>query len=110
MADTTTAIEQDTRTTGRGTTGGGLAVRSGRLSSEQGSTSIADTVVSKIDGIAARDVAGVHTLGSGSSRAMTALRERIPGSRTNLGAGVSVGVDETQTAVDIDLIAEYGVA
>ncbi|RYZ26557.1 MAG: Asp23/Gls24 family envelope stress response protein [Propionibacteriaceae bacterium] len=82
----------------------------GGLVSTQGTTSIADTVVSKIAGLAAKDVSGVHALGGGASRAVGALRERIPGGRTNHSQGVSVEVGETQAAVDIDLIAEYGVA
>ncbi|WP_432572090.1 Asp23/Gls24 family envelope stress response protein [Kineococcus sp. SYSU DK005] len=83
--------------------------RSG-LASEHGSTTIADTVVSKIAGIAARDVSGVHALGGGAARAVGALRERIPGGRVNHSQGVSVEVGERQAAVDVELIAEYGVA
>jgi len=41
-------------------------------------------VVSKIAGIATRDVDGVHAVGGGTARAVGALRERIPGARTNL--------------------------
>jgi len=82
----------------------------GSLASTQGATTIADTVVSKIAGIAAREVRGVHNLGGGASRAVGALRERIPGASTNHSQGVSVEVGEKQAAVDIDLIAEYGVA
>ncbi len=89
---------------------GGLSVRDQGGSSNLGTLSIADTVVSKIAGIAAKDVSGVYALGSGASRAVGALRDRIPGSRTNYSQGVSVEVGETQAAVDIDLIAEYGVA
>jgi uncharacterized alkaline shock family protein YloU len=80
------------------------------LHSVQGSTSIADTVVSKIAGIAAKDVSGVYSLGSGASRALGVVRERIPGGRVNHSQGISVEVGETQAAVDIDMIAEYGVA
>ncbi|GAB3249117.1 Asp23/Gls24 family envelope stress response protein [Alteromonas gracilis] len=80
------------------------------LTSNEGRTTIADTVVSKIAGIAARDVAGVHALGGGASRAVGAIRERIPGSSTNHGQGVSVEVGERQAAVDIRLVAEYGVS
>ncbi|MEI7056515.1 Asp23/Gls24 family envelope stress response protein [Nocardioides sp. CCNWLW239] len=81
---------------------------SGVLVSEHGRTSIADTVVSKIAGIAAREISGVHDLGGGAARAAGAIRERIPGSRTNLGQGVAVEVGERQAAVDLDIVAEYG--
>lgn len=80
------------------------------LVSAQGKTTIADTVVSKIAGIATREVNGVHNLGGGASRAVGALRERIPGARTNHSQGVSVEVGERQAAVDVDIVAEYGVA
>jgi uncharacterized alkaline shock family protein YloU len=89
---------------------GGLSVRDQDESSTLGTLSIAETVVSKIAGIAAKDISGVYALGGAASRAVGALRERIPGGRTNHSQGVSVEVGETQAAVDIDLIAEYGVA
>jgi uncharacterized alkaline shock family protein YloU len=92
------------------TTSGGLSAGTGALVSEQGRTAIADTVVSKIAGIAAREISGVHDLGGGTARAVGALRERIPGSRTNLTQGVAVEVGEHQAAVDLDIVAEYGVA
>ncbi|MBA2738939.1 MAG: Asp23/Gls24 family envelope stress response protein [Nocardioidaceae bacterium] len=80
------------------------------LVTTQGRTSIADSVVAKIAGIATRDVAGVHALGGGAARAVGAIRERIPGSRTNQAQGVSVEVGERQAAVDVELIADYGVS
>ncbi|MEV8378530.1 Asp23/Gls24 family envelope stress response protein [Kribbella sp. NPDC056861] len=80
------------------------------LVSEYGRTSIADTVVSKIAGIAAREVTGVHNLGGGTARAVGLLRDRIPGSRTNLSQGVSVEVGEKQAAIDIEVVADYGVS
>lgn len=80
------------------------------LVTTEGRTTIADTVVSKIAGIAAREVAGVHALGGGAARAVGAIRERIPGSSTNHSQGVSVEVGERQAAVDIQLVAEYGVS
>jgi uncharacterized alkaline shock family protein YloU len=80
------------------------------LVSSQGKTTIADTVVSKIAGIATREVSGVYDLGGGASRVVGALRERIPGASTNHAQGVSVEVGEKQAAVDIDIVAEYGVA
>ncbi|MHA3705102.1 Asp23/Gls24 family envelope stress response protein [Jatrophihabitans sp. YIM 134969] len=80
------------------------------LVTAHGSTTIADTVVEKIAGLAAREVRGVHDLGGAASRAFGAVRERIPGARRSLGQGVSVEVGERQAAVDLDLIVEYGVA
>jgi uncharacterized alkaline shock family protein YloU len=80
------------------------------LVSSQGSTSIADTVVSKIAGIATREVSGVYDLGGGATRMVGALRERIPGANTNHAQGVSVEVGEKQAAVDLDIVADYGVA
>jgi uncharacterized alkaline shock family protein YloU len=77
---------------------------------EQGRTTIADGVVSKIAGIATREVAGVYDLGGGTARMVGALRDRIPGSTTNYQQGVSVEVGERQTAVDLDIVAEYGVS
>jgi len=83
---------------------------SSALVSSLGKTTIADTVVSKIAGIATRDVDGVHAVGGGTARAVGALRERIPGARTNHAQGVSVEVGEKQAAIDLDIVADYGVA
>ncbi|MDC7123120.1 Asp23/Gls24 family envelope stress response protein [Cellulomonas fimi] len=84
--------------------------RQSALVTPEGTTTIADTVVSKIAGIAASEVSGVHALGGGAARAIGTLRERIPGARTNHSQGVSVEVGETEAAVDLDLVAEYGVS
>ncbi|WP_372594863.1 Asp23/Gls24 family envelope stress response protein [Actinotalea sp.] len=73
-----------------------------------GTTTIADVVVSKIAGLATKEVAGVYALGGGPARAIGQLRERIPGARTNHSQGVSVEVGEVEAAVDLDLVAEYG--
>jgi uncharacterized alkaline shock family protein YloU len=93
------------------TTPAPAATSSTELVSSQGRTTIADTVVAKIAGMAAREVHGVHRLGGGAARAFGAIRERIPGSGgPNVSQGVSVEVGETQAAVDIDVVVEYGVA
>jgi uncharacterized alkaline shock family protein YloU len=103
-----------TETTQQGTTSTSRTRPSGpsgaELVSEQGRTTIADTVVGKIVGIAARDVSGVHEVGAGATRMAGAIRERIPGSSTNYAQGVSVEVGERQAAADIDIIADYGVS
>ena len=79
------------------------------LESTQGTTTIANDVVQKIAGLAAREVSGVYALGGGAARALGALRERIPGASQSVGQGVTVEVGEKQAAVDLDLITEYGV-
>lgn len=86
------------------------AVGTSALVTDRGRTTIADGVVAKIAGIAAREIAGVHNMGTGAARAMGALRERLPGStRSNISQGVSVEVGERQTAIDVDIVCEYGV-
>ncbi|WP_086841561.1 Asp23/Gls24 family envelope stress response protein [Amycolatopsis kentuckyensis] len=79
------------------------------LVTKQGTTTIADTVVQKIAGLAAREVHGVHDLGGGAARAFGALRDRIPGASASVGQGVSVEVGEKQAAVDLQVLVEYGV-
>lgn len=76
----------------------------------RGRTSIADVVVVKIAGMAAREIPGVHDMGGGLSRTLGAVRDRVPGGRPNVGRGVKVEVGERQTAIDVDLVVEYGVA
>ncbi|WP_248964415.1 Asp23/Gls24 family envelope stress response protein [Sphaerisporangium perillae] len=81
------------------------------LVSEHGRTTIADTVVAKIAGMAAREVSGVYALGAGMSRALGAVRERLTGGAgTASTQGVEVEVGERQAAADLDVIVEYGVS
>ncbi|MER6459403.1 Asp23/Gls24 family envelope stress response protein [Streptomyces sp. NPDC048409] len=77
---------------------------------DRGRTSIADLVVVKVAGIAAREIPGVYDMGGGLSRTIGAVRDRVPGGRPNVGRGVKVEVGERQTAVDLDLVVEYGVS
>ncbi|MDP8975030.1 MAG: Asp23/Gls24 family envelope stress response protein [Actinomycetota bacterium] len=81
------------------------------LVTDKGRTSIADSVVLKIAGVAAREVNGVHAMGSGGARAFGALKEKLPGaSGQSPTQGVTVEVGERQAAIDIDLVVEYGVS
>ena len=80
------------------------------LETPQGRTTIADGVVAKIAGLAAREVPGVYGFGGGASRAFGALTERIPGARSSSTRGVSVEVGERQAAIDLTIVVEYGVA
>ncbi|MEV6837524.1 Asp23/Gls24 family envelope stress response protein [Streptomyces sp. NPDC051133] len=87
------------RTTRRG--GGDPATR--------GRTTIADGVVEKIAGLAARDVVGVHAMGSGFSRTLGAVRDRVPGGKS-VTRGVKAEVGEVQTALDLEIVVDYGVS
>jgi len=70
-----------------------------------GRTTIADGVVAKVAGIAARDVSGVYALGGGGARAFGAIRDAV--NATDLTQGVKVEVGETQAAADITIVVEY---
>ncbi|MDL4775639.1 MULTISPECIES: Asp23/Gls24 family envelope stress response protein [Thermomonosporaceae] len=82
----------------------------GELVTNGGRTSIADAVVSKIAGMAAREIGGVHKMGAGMARTLGSVKERMPGMNSNVSQGVAVQVGERQAAIDIDLVVEYGVS
>lgn len=81
-----------------------------RLTSADGKISVDESVVQKIAGMACREISGVHSMGTSGTRTFGSLRERIPGSSgPSVSQGVSVEVGETQAAVDLDIVVEYGV-
>lgn len=82
--------------------------RGGGEPATRGRTTIADGVVEKIAGLAARDVVGVHTMGSGLSRTFGAVRDRVPGGTKAVTRGVKAEVGEVQTALDLEIVVEYG--
>ncbi|WP_372969623.1 Asp23/Gls24 family envelope stress response protein [Microbacterium sp.] len=81
------------------------ASRLGADTAAAGKTVIADGVVAKVAGIAAREVAGVYALGGGGARAFGAIRDVI--NATDLAQGVKVEVGETQAAADLTIVVEY---
>ena len=82
-----------------------------RLATNEGQISVAEGVVQKIAGKACREIGGVHAMGTGGTRMFGSLRERIPGSSgPNFSQGVGVEVGETEAAVDLDIVVEYGVS
>ena len=108
MAETST----DMSSSSAGTSAPGTAMTRGRggsngLQTERGHTSIADPVVTKVAGIAAREVGGVHELGAGMARALGAVTQRLPVG-DNTAQGVSVEVGEKEAAVDLTVVVEYG--
>ena len=88
--------------------GGSLLPRSSAsLKSDRGVTSIADTVVAKVAGIATREVRGVYGMGGGTSRAIGAVTQRV-GLADERSQGVAVEVGERETAIDLTVVIEYG--
>jgi uncharacterized alkaline shock family protein YloU len=82
--------------------------QSNPLQTERGSTSISDSVVSKIAGIASQEVDGIR-MGSGGSQAVSGLLGSITGgSSGSQTQGVSVEVGQEEAAIDLTLTAEYG--
>ena len=103
------AMQQTGISGGSGTPGSAVAKQGspGGLVTAKGQTTIADGVVTKIAGIAAREVGGVHKLGGGVARALGSVTGRLPGG-DNPSQGVSVEVGEKEAAVDVVVVVEYG--
>jgi uncharacterized alkaline shock family protein YloU len=80
------------------------------LHTEYGDTTIADQVVEKIAGIAARETPGVYAMGSALGRAYSSVTQRIPGQPQSVTGGVSIEKGERQTAIDLSIVVEYGVS
>lgn len=80
------------------------------LASPDGTITVAESVVSKVAGIAAREMSGVHAMGGTGARAVGSVLQRLPGGSPSVTQGVSVEVGETEAAIDLDLIVDYGVA
>jgi uncharacterized alkaline shock family protein YloU len=83
-----------------------------QLQTEQGKTSIADSVVTKIAGVATREISGVHDMGTGGARMFGAIKSKLPvgSDAPSPSRGVSVEVGERQAAVDLDVVIDYGVS
>lgn len=90
--------------------------RSDSGANDRGVTSISDTVVSKIAGIAAQEVEKVQ-MGGGTAAAVGGFLSSVTGAVTggnsagggaNLTSGVSVEVGEEEAAVDLTVAVEYG--
>lgn len=112
---TTTAEKADTEKTVAPSTraaenAAGREIARRDTSGDRGRTSIADVVVAKIAGIAAREIDGVHDVGGATERVVGKVREVIPGTSVSATQGINVEVGERQAAVDVSIVADYGVA
>ena len=85
------------------------------LKSERGNTTISNSVVSQIAGIAAQEVEKVQ-MGGGTTAAVGGFLQSVTGGVTggstsgggNYSRGVSVEVGEEEAAVDLTMTIEYG--
>ncbi len=99
--------------TEKGTTGasasasGSTGAGGSPLQTDRGNTTIADSVVSKIAGIAAQEVDGIR-MGSGASQTASNLLGSITGGSGGQTTGVSVEVGQEEAAVDLTATVEYG--
>jgi uncharacterized alkaline shock family protein YloU len=79
------------------------------LLAERGTTTIANEVVEKIAGIAAREVPGVYDLGGDVARVFAAVKERIGlGEADDDNRGVKVRLDGPNAVLNITLVIEFG--
>lgn len=107
MSQTETSSQKDRRPDDGG--GNVPARRSGgatQLHTDHGVTSIDESVVAKIAGIAAREVKGVERLGGTVTGALADVVGRIRGGEHRT-TGVGVEVGERQAAADLSLIVRY---
>jgi uncharacterized alkaline shock family protein YloU len=74
--------------------------------SERGNTKIADSVVTKVAGIAAREVDGIFALGSSGARAIGNVTQRV--GIDNRSQGVSVEVTDQEATIELTVVLEYG--
>jgi uncharacterized alkaline shock family protein YloU len=73
------------------------------LQTDRGMTTVADAVVAKMAGIAAREVEGVHELGKSFRRLVGRVR-----SGDSLTQGVNVEVGKKEAAIDLVIVMDYG--
>ncbi len=83
------------------------SVRTTGSSGVGGVTKIADSVVARIAGLAAREVPGVHDMTStGLGQAFGGLTGRVTG-QDQMDRGVAVQVGEVECIVDLNLVVDY---
>lgn len=109
MANTTTATKtEEVAKSGKDSTRSAPRKTHSKLITESGSTTIAEGVVSKIAGLAAREIPGVHSMGTSMSRRIGQLKSLVPGASGTPSQGVAVEVGERETAIDLDVVTWYG--
>lgn len=88
------------------TSGSGSSREVTKRSDGRGTTTIDDSVVAKIAGIATREVSGVASMGGSLSGAVAEVVGRIRGEE-HATSGVGVEVGTRQAAVDLSVTVQY---
>ena len=74
-----------------------------------GKTTISDEVVTQLVEIAAKEVQGIHSIAKqGIGDQITGFTQRLSG-KSEAGQGITVEVGEREVAIDLRVIALYGV-
>jgi uncharacterized alkaline shock family protein YloU len=90
------------------TTDNGRHHQQSPLQTERGTTTIQDSVVSQVAGMAAQEVEGIR-MGSSTTQAVGSIMSAVPGvGSQSESRGVSVEVGEVEAAVDLSMSVEYG--
>jgi uncharacterized alkaline shock family protein YloU len=78
------------------------------LPASRGTTTIANEVVEKIAGIAARDVPGVYDLGGDTVRLLSSVREKLHLGEESKAQGIAVKLNGKEVDLSITIVLEYG--
>ena len=95
------------RSTGTPAPQNGEAEDGNRLESTKGTTTIADGVVARVVGMAAREVPGVWDMGAAPARALGKATSRV-GLSDDRAQGVNVEVGTKEAAADLVLVIDWG--
>lgn len=81
----------------------------GQRVSQLGKTTISDEVVAQLVEIATKEVQGIHSIAKqGIGEQIAGLTQRLSG-KWQSGQGIAVEVGEKEVAIDLRIIADYGV-
>jgi uncharacterized alkaline shock family protein YloU len=78
------------------------------VAAARGHTTIANEVVEKIAGIAAREVPGVHDLGGDIARALSAVKEKLRLGEESAAQGISVKLEGKTAEIVVVIVIEFG--
>ena len=88
---------------------GTMTTTPNQVASQLGKTTISDEVVTQLVEIAAKEVQGIHSIAKqGIGEQITGFTQRFSG-KSQSSQGIIVEVGEREVAIDLRIIAHYGV-